>query len=171
MRYGVYGPFEVMRNGNVISRERKDKNDFWKRVENKENGLSYACGCYIMVLRNKAWYIGMAEKQSFRHECFAAHKIVQYDTALNEVCGVPYLILLAKLTPTERFASPSENGHRDIQLLEKLLTGSAIVRNPDLCNVKDTKLLREMNVPGFLNPEQGQGRADSVQALRQALGV
>jgi hypothetical protein len=113
----------------------------------------------------------MAEKQSFRQECFGAHKIVQYDAALNEVGGVPHLLLLPRLTPAGYFSSPSENGHRDIQLLEQLLIGSAIIRNPELRNIKDTKLLREMNVPGFLNSEQGQGRADAVQALRQALGV
>lgn len=171
MRYGVCGPFEVIRNGAIVSRDRNDKNDLWDRVEGKKIGLSHACGCYILILRNKAWYVGMTAKQSFRQECFQAHKIVHYDAALNEVGGVPQLLLMPKFTPTGKFASPSENGHRDIELLEQLLIGSAIIRNPDLRNIKDTKLLREMNVPGFLNSERGQGRADSVQAMRQALGI
>ncbi|MBI5968770.1 MAG: hypothetical protein HY882_13075 [Deltaproteobacteria bacterium] len=171
MRYGIYGPFEIIRNGNIVSRNRLDKKDFWSRVENKAVDLSYACGCYLLIINNKVWYVGMAEKQSFRQECFGDHKIVQYDAALNEVRGVPYLLMVAKLTPSGKYASPSENGHRDIQLLEQLLIGSAIIRNPDLRNIKNTRLLRNMNVPGFLNSEQGQGRATSVQKLRQALSL
>jgi len=171
MNYCVRGPFEVARTGNIVSRDREDKHGFWKLVDNGNEGLSHACGCYILVLRNRAWYVGMSEKQSFRQECFMAHKIVQYDTALNSVGGVPHLLLIPKLTPGGRFAAPSDNGHRDIRLLEKLLIGTAIVRNPDLLNIRDTKLLREMNVPGFLNSEQGQGRAQSVQVLRSSLGI
>ena len=171
MRYAVYGPFEIPRNGKIVSREREDKDALWDEVEQCKEGLSHACGCYVLVIRNRAWYVGLAEKQSFRQECFTAHKIIQYDAALNEVQGVPNLLLLPRLTPTDNFASPSKNGHRDIRLLEKLLIGSAITRNPDLRNIKDTKLLREMNVPGILNSRQGQGRADSVQLLRRALGV
>lgn len=171
MRYSVYGPFEVKRNGNIVSRDRQDKKQLWDQLEAKEDGLSYACGCYVLSIRKRAWYVGLAEKQSFRKECFSVHKIAQYDAALNEVSGVPHLFFLAKRTPGGKFARPSKNGHRDIRMLEKLLIGSAISRNSDLRNVRDTKLLREMNVPGILNSEQGQGRADSVQALRLSLGI
>jgi len=113
----------------------------------------------------------MAEKQSFRQECFTAHKIVQYDASLNEVSGIPSIIFLARRTPSCQFSAPSERGHRDIRMLEKLLIGSAVSRNQDLRNIKDTKILREMNVPGILNSEQGQARADSVQSLKKALGI
>jgi hypothetical protein len=171
MRYSVHGPFEVPRSGNIVSRQRIDRDGFWGRVEGVEECLRGACGCYVLSIRSRAWYVGMAEKQSFRQECFSPHKIVQYDAALNEVQGIPYLLFLARLTPTGQFSSPSQNGHRDIRLLEKLLIGSALARNPDLRNVKDTMLLREMNVPGVLNSERGQARADAVQALRAALGI
>jgi len=171
MRYSIHGPFDVLRDGHIVSRDRADKKDLWDRLEAQEDGLSYACGCYVLSIGKRAWYVGLAEKQSFRKECFSAHKICQYDAALNEVSGIPRLFFLAKRTPGGRFATPSKNGYKDIRTLEKLLIGSAITRNAMLMNIRDTKLLREMNVPGILNSEQGQGRSISVQAIKIVLGV
>lgn len=171
MRFDVFGEFSVPRNGNLVSRSREHKRSFWAAVEDAASGLAGACGCYVFVIRNRAWYVGMAEKQSFKQECFALHKITQYNEALAQVGGNPTILLLPKLTPGGRFASPTSRGHVDIRLLENLLIGSALGRNPDLQNVKGTKLLREMNVPGFLNSRQGQGRANLVQTFKRAVGA
>ncbi len=171
MQYEVYGEFPITRNGSLISRSKEDKSRFWAQVEEMEPDLSEACGCYVFVIRGRAWYVGMAEKQSFKQECFALHKITQYNEALGEVTGNPSLILLPKMTPGGRFAKPTSRGHSDIRLLENMLIGSALGRNPDLQNVKGTKLLREMNVPGFLNPRPGQARASMVQAFKRAMGA
>lgn len=171
MQYEVYGEFPITRNGSLVSRSRDDKAELWDAVEESEPGLSEACGCYVFVIRKRAWYVGMAEKQSFKQECFALHKITQYNEALGEVTGKPSLILLPKLTPGGRFAKPTRRGHSDIRVLENLLIGSALSKNPNLRNVKGTKLLREMNVPGFLNPRPGQARATMVQAFKRAIGA
>lgn len=171
MQYEVYGEFPIARNGSLISRSKEDKGSFWAQVEEMEPGLSDACGCYVFVLRKRAWYVGMAEKQSFKQECFALHKITQYNEALGEVAGKPSLILLPKMTPGGRFAKPTSRGHSDIRILENMLIGSALSRNPDLQNVKGTKLLRQMNVPGFLNPRPGQARALMVQTFKRAIGA
>lgn len=171
MNYEIYGKFPITRNGSLVSRKKEDKQRFWADVEETEMGLSDACGCYIFVIRHRAWYIGMAERQSFKHECFALHKIAQYNDALGQVGGPPSLLLVPKLTPGGRFASPAARGHADIRMLESLLIGSALRRNKKLQNTKGTKLLREMNVPGFLNPKQGQARALAVQAFKCAIGA
>jgi hypothetical protein len=171
MLFNIYGEFLVARNGRLVSRSREDKRNFWAAVEESEPGLPDACGCYVFVIRNRAWYVGMAEKQSFKQECFALHKITQYNEALAQVSGNPTILLLPKLTPGDRFASPTRRGHADIRLLENLLIGSALGRNSSLQNVKGTRLLREMNVPGFLNSRQGQGRATLVQAFKRAVGA
>lgn len=171
MQYEIYGEFPVARNGSLVSRSREHKHAFWAAVEEADSGLSDACGCYVFVIRNRAWYVGMAEKQSFKQECFALHKITQYNEALAQVGGNPTILLLPKLTPGGRFASPTSRGHADIRLLENLLIGSALRRNANLQNVKGTKLLREMNVPGFLNSRQGQARANLVQAFKSAVGA
>jgi hypothetical protein len=171
MQFDIYGEFPVARNGNLVSRSREDKRAFWEAVEEAESGLSDACGCYIFIIRNRAWYVGMAEKQSFKQECFALHKITQYNEALAQVGGNPTILLLPKFTPSGRFANPTSRGHSDIRMLENLLIGSALGRNADLQNVKGTKLLREMNVPGFLNSRQGQARANLVQTFKRAVGA
>jgi hypothetical protein len=172
LKYTVHGQFEVPRSGSLISRKKKDKQSFWAKVEKAEPGLSEACGCYIFVIRGRAWYVGMAERQTFKQECFALHKITQYSEALDKVTGVPKLFLLPKRTPGGRFVKPTkERGHKDIRMLESMLIGSALSRNPDLQNVRGTKLLKEMNVPGFLNSKQGQGRASLVQQFKKVIGV
>lgn len=171
MNYSIFGGFPVSRNGSLVSRRREDKKSFWDKVEETAPGLSDACGCYVFVIRNRAWYVGMAERQTFKQECFALHKITQYNEALGQVSGNPTLFFLPKLTPGGRYASPTSRGHADIRMLENLLIGSALGRNHDLQNVKGTKLLREMNVPGFLNSRQGQARAVVVQRFKRAVGA
>jgi len=171
MHYCVYGPFEVPRNQRLVSRESGDKQRFWDDVDAAATGLADACGCYVFIIRKRAWYIGMAEKQGFRNECFESHKIVLYNEALQARTGRPQMILIARMTPQDRFAKPSKNGRRDISLLEKLIIGMALRRNPSLQNVRGTKLLREMKVPGVLNTGRGEARAKSVQALKKSLGL
>ena len=95
----------------------------------------------------------------------------QYNYSLQRVSGEPQLHLIAKLTPTGRFAAPAANGHRDIQFLETLLIGMALNQNEDLQNIRGTKFLREMRVPGILRPGRGEGRLNSVRSLRGALGM
>lgn len=171
MNYEIFGPFEVPRDGRLTTRNAKARKAFWATVHEEVEDLPDACGCYILVVRNKAWYVGMAEKQTFKKECFQPHKIVQYDSAMGKAKGVPYLIFLAKMTPSGYFASPGKNGYADVQSLEQLLIGAAIDRNPNLCNIKDTKVLREMNVPGFLNTKKGQSNSEAVKEFRLAIGV
>lgn len=171
MQFEIYGPYDVPRNGRWVSRSRTDKRDFWNAVEEDAESLSEACGCYVFAIRGRAWYVGLAERQSFCDECFSGHKVLQYNEALQSVSGNPSLHFIAKVTPGNRFARPGANGHRDIRLLENLLIGVALRRNPELQNVRGTTLLREMNVPGVLNTRQGQGRAGTVQNLRHVLGI
>jgi hypothetical protein len=65
-------------------------------VENGQEGLPDACGCYIISVRNVVWYVGLAEKQAFRRECFAPHTITKIDEAITEGAGHAMLHLLAK---------------------------------------------------------------------------
>lgn len=171
MNFYPYGPFEIPRNGKLVSRDKTERKAFWEEVEGIEEGLSDACGCYVFTINGKAWYVGMAEKQSFYAECFGMHKIVQYNEAMQGIKGKPQLILLAKLTPQDRFSKPSKRGHWDIRALESMLIGLAVSRNPELCNVKGTKHLREMHVPGLLNTGKGVAKATSVRAFKDALGI
>lgn len=171
MEFATYGPFEVPRNGTRVDRTAPALRDFWDAVEDQQEGLTAACGCYVFSIRDRAWYVGMAEKQSFKRECFTAHKLVQFNESLSQVQGRPQLFFIAKHTPAGRFSKPSSRGHRDIRALESLLIGLALSRNPELQNVSGTKLFREMHVPGILNTRRGEARAVPVQKLKKALGV
>lgn len=171
MKFETYGGFELQRNRKLIAHSKTERHEFWAKVDEEEPGLSDACGCYVYVIGKRAWYVGMAEHQSFKSECFTPHKINQYNDALGQVAGRPSLLLLPKVTPGGRFAKPSKRGHGDIRLLESLLIGTALTRNVQLMNIKGTKLLKNMNVPGFLNSRQGQARAHSVQMFKRALGI
>lgn len=55
-------------------------------------------------------------------------------------------------------------------MLENMLIGIAIKKNSHLLNIKGTKIIREMVVPGIINSTQGKPD-NAVQAFKQAMGV
>jgi hypothetical protein len=148
---------------------------FWKQVSDLDAGLPRACGCYIFALRNGknivAWYVGKTERDTFKTECFQPTKIAYFNEVLRSHRGTPLLFLLPRLTKSgTRFSRPNESGYRDVDFLETLLIGLAIERNADLMNIRKSKLLREMIVPGIMNSPPGSPTAP-VLALRNALGL
>jgi len=88
---------------------------------------------------------------------------------LRKKKGTPILTLIAKYTPGNKRVNPTGNKHRDIQFLETMLISKCVARNDELYNVRDTKLLREMQVPGLLNTPQGK-LASSVSEFRGLIG-
>jgi hypothetical protein len=159
----------------LIAGDKKSLNEFWDRVDSEvEEGLSGAIGCYIFSVRAGKgalpWYVGLAERQSFRKECFTSHKLVHYNNVVAARKGTPLLTLIAKYTPGEKLVGPTGSGHRDIEFLETLLIANCLDRNPDLCNKKDTKLVREMVVYGLMNTPQGK-TAGSVAEFQDLIGV
>jgi hypothetical protein len=171
LQYRVFGPYAIPRDGALIAKSPAERREFWAAVEADSDGLPEACGCYVFSIRRRAWYVGLAQSQAFRQECFSLHKLNQYNYALQRVSGEPQLHLIAKLTPTGRFCAPAASGHRDIEFLETLLIGMALNQNEELQNVRGTKFLREMRVPGILRTGPGEGRQNSVRSLRDALGM
>jgi hypothetical protein len=170
MKFQVDGPFDLPRDRKFITTSAKDKRTFWRDVDDRVPGLSEACACYVFTIRNRAWYVGLTIRR-FQQEVFQPHKVILYNSALQEINGKPQLLLLAKITPQGRFAKPgNENRHRDITILENLLIGVGIKRNADLRNIRGTKLLREMYVPGLLNDTRGNPR-QSVQVFKKAMGL
>ncbi|MGD9729611.1 MAG: hypothetical protein AB7Q81_12860 [Gammaproteobacteria bacterium] len=173
MQYFPYSAVAIPKAGRIIARDAGSLNAFWEEVNKEEEGLSEAIGCYIFSIRAGKgllpWYVGLAEKQTFRKECFAPHKLNHYNDAIANRKGTPTLTLIPKFTEGDRFAKPSKNGHRDIQLLETMLIGACLRRNKGLLNAKDTKLLREMVVPGLLNNQQGRDY-QCVREFRALIG-
>jgi hypothetical protein len=92
------------------------------------------------------------------------HKALeQYDSK-----PMPSLLFAARITSRGRFSQAVPAGELD--WLEKMMIGAAMNRNDELTNKKDTKLLRELRVPGFLGSlGVGHATAKSIQALKRCL--
>lgn len=172
MKYNIHGPLKIpLAKPQRFTREASVRRDFWNELEEQSPGLSYACGCYLISVRNCIWYVGRAEGQDFRHECFTADKIIKIERAMDEGDGPASLTLIARETNAGRFSKPSANGHRDIRDLELLLIGAALERNESLLNRSSTKILREIVVPGFIRSPKGCGNQSSVKAFKRIMGL
>lgn len=172
MRFAVLGAYELPRRNRLIDDCAASKKSFWEYVDNDVEGLSGACGCYIFAAQNRPWYVGLAEKQSFGQECLTYQKVNVYNKVLaGYKRAAPWLYLIAKLTPGGNFSHPSKNGHSDIGALEKILIGLSISQNSKVANIRGTKFLKKMNVPGIINTEPGQSSAYAVQGIRDLLGI
>jgi hypothetical protein len=158
--YSIHGPFEIrtykgVKNNKAVNRAIEAKKSFWDEVETKVPDLPTACGCYLFAIQAgkgfTPWYVGLAEK-GFQKECLTGHKFGIYTDVLNSGSGTPILFFIARLTNKKNiFAKPSKNGRNDIKFLENMLIGTAIVKNSELKNKKQTKYLRNMRVPGVIN--------------------
>lgn len=176
MNFFPHTSIEIPRqnNGNVAA-DKESLAFFWMTVDSQlEDGLSSAIGCYIFSMRSGRgilpWYVGLAEKQSFRKECFTSHKLVHYNNILASRTGTPMMTFVSKYTPGGKLLSPTGNSHRDIKFLERILISNCLKRNANVSNSRDTKLLREMIVPGLLNSPQGKAYS-SVSDFRDLIGA
>ena len=145
---------------------------FWEEVENDSPGLSQACGCYIFSIKASRgitpWYVGQS-KTSFKDECFQDHKKAQYHEVVNHLIkGTPILTFIARLTPNKKFKDTLDKPEADF--VEQQLIQYALVKNPELINVKNTKLPRQIQIPGFLNSPKGRPSKGAEQ-LRLTLGM
>jgi hypothetical protein len=162
------------KNGHVAA-DRESLTFFWDTVNSQlEDGLAGGIGCYIFSVKSGGgslpWYVGLAEKQSFRKECFTSHKLVHYNDVLAGRRGIPMMTFVAKYTPGERLLGPTGNEHRDIRFLERMLISNCLKRNADVSNSRDTKLLREMMVPGLMNSPAGKA-STSVSDFKNLIGA
>jgi len=176
MNFHPQEAFAIPKQGNgLVASDKTSLSQFWDQLDEAlGDELSGGVGCYIFSIRAGKgvlpWYVGLAEKQSFRKECFTHHKITHYNNAIAARKGTPLLTLVAKYTPGGKLVRPTGGSHRDIQQLETMLIGNCLGRNGKLLNVKDTKLLREMVVPGLLNSPKGKPPA-TVRAFKSLIGA
>jgi hypothetical protein len=174
MNYLPHSPFPIPRgsNGLISSQE---LTEYWVRLDEAlGDKVSESVGCYIFSIRSGRgclpWYVGRAEKQSFRRECFAPHKLNHYNNAIGGRKGTPLLTLIAKYTSGTRLVGPTGKLHSDIRRLETILIANALSRNPQLRNIHDAALLRKMHVAGLLNAKPGKPAA-AVSQFRALLGI
>ena len=175
MRFYPYQSIEIPRQENgLIANDKDSLRYFWETVEEIEEGLSQAIGIYIFSIRagkgSIPWYVGKAEKQVFMKECFQHHKLTHYNNCIAKRKGTPLLTLIPKFTKKDYFVQPNGYEHADITTLEKMLIGTCLKKNPKLANARDTKLYRELTLPGYINTPQG-GISSCVKEFKAMLGV
>jgi hypothetical protein len=152
MDFSVYGPFEVKRKLNgLIDASKQSRQNFCSVVEESKLNLSLSTGCYVFALKSgggsTAWYVGKAEGQPFSKEIFTSHKINVFNDVLASKKGIPQIYFIPRLSTSGKLCGPGKMRRRTIDFLETTLIGMAL---PELKNIKDTKMLREIRVPAII---------------------
>ena len=170
-KYGVYGPFQIPRTDDRLEVDRSRLRDFWKEVDEWSGGLAGASGCYVFAMRAakgaRPWYVGQA-KRGFRQECFAAHKLVRYNSVIGRRQGTPILFLLARVTPKGKFTK--KLGPKEANWVENLLIRQCLQANAELLNVSGTAFATEVVIPGVFHSPAGP-RSTETAALRGLLNL
>jgi len=159
MHFKIGGPFEISLDDNCCIPD--SLSEFWKRVDRRYDGLSQAKGCYVFAVKTSGrggyypWYVGKTNNQTFYNECFKPHQRVHYGKALNQYDKArAFLYLIPQMTKTGYFSKASSG--QAIDFVETYLIGLGLRANRQLRNKKDTKLYREVILPGFLNSGRGK---------------
>jgi hypothetical protein len=172
MHFQTFGPFEF--TGSQPA--------FWKQVDAQAKqydvdpwDLRVAAGCYLFAIKRgsalKPWYVGKTNAANgFMGEIFTGHKLRHYRRVMDDTKRKSGHILLFPIV-TEGGAIRRYTSSADgvINWLEKIMIGMAFRKNPEICNVRDARLLREVWVEGVMG-RQNAGRINGpAQAARNAL--
>jgi hypothetical protein len=174
MRFIPYGPLEVPVTDGAVDASQLKK--WWHDIDfdGKHTYLPAAYGCYIFVLQIGStlvpWYVGRT-RASFKGEILTRHKRGILEEVLkSNKRGRLAIIFLARTTSKgtlrrgdRRSATP------EVKFLEDALIGACLARNPDLMNKSQTRYLRQIVVPGFLN-DKGMKRSPSAKMIAQIVG-
>jgi hypothetical protein len=143
-------------------------------LEEYDEGLSDACGCYVFATRAgrgyTPHYIGQASKRSIADEALNPSNREKYNLVLGLGRGKPMLFILPMLTPQGRYRRRRQVNSKlpEMNFLERWLITTAIQKNADLVNNKETRFLRRIHVTGLLNSKRGESTTPS-RLLSKAL--
>nr|WP_199045497.1 hypothetical protein [Dyella sp. ASV24] len=175
MRFDVAGPFEIPRHGKKRNITKESLVQLSAQMEEREEGLSESCGCYVFAKRAGGgitpWYVGQACKRPMLKEALNPDNITKYNGVLDDDKGTPLLFVIPARTrggKLRKRPASEKGGLPSITFLEKWLIAAAIEKNPDLVNNKETRFLRDLHVVGIFNPKQGESTTASKD-LRRAL--
>jgi len=178
MKFEVLGPYEVP----IKSILKIDHvSDLRKSIQEDAqcSDLLSSCGCYVFGVKSSGaktvmpWYVGKAERQTVLNEATNPTHLQLFNEILDEYKrGTPTWFFLPALTPEGRARKPTtgKGGIKEIDFLEDWLIAQALKRNPNLWNIRKTKMLRDLTVRGLFNPKQGDMN-DEAAALKACLGV
>jgi|GEM_PF-2256796 len=172
-QYEPYGPFKVPLESGRISKNLKK---FWEEVDTQKSGLPEAVGCYIFAVKRASasipFYVGKTVRLGFNKEVFQPSKELQVALLGTLENGDVELYLIPRVTntgkPRGKYGGNVRQSHDGkIAMLEELLIGLALAKNPDLGNVKGRK---QIQLPGVMN-ESGERRSPDADRLAALLGI
>ncbi len=179
MRYKVHGPYEIGVDSGQESRiNRGEIQDLWEQVGGE---LQEACGVYLFGMRgsgtyknagkNLPWYVGKAEKQTFKQECFNGRNRDTFNEILAtyKKKGKPFLYLLARQEDDEYSKPAANKPHRDVGLVEELFIQLSLSINNDLKNISATKMARRTSIRGLLNTNKRT--SEDVDHFKSMFGI
>ncbi len=192
MRFKVYGPYDIgVGEGYSKWIDKQDIKVFWEEtVCSDDSKLPDACGVYLFGMggvkgRTKGaaaqtlpWYVGKAEKLTFKKECFNFKNLYYYNSILiNEYGGEgrPFLYLLARVDrvddKNDRFSPPASNQEEflGVRFVEEMFIQQSLSANNDLLNKAMTKMIKETSIRGFLNTRNHP--SPSVDKLKGVFGI
>ena len=165
--YALYGPLRIPRTGDRKRIATKRLNEFW---DCDADEVAVARGCYIFGIRSaagtKPWYVGKT-RRTFRQECFTDRNQLRFNEVLAERKGTPVLFLLARMTPTGRFGTPTP---QEADWVEQMLIHHCLYANGELLNVHGARLATEVVIPGLHNSPPGRP-SEEARALKLLLSL
>jgi len=157
----VFGPFDIAFDAEGHSKFIRAEHGtaFWSQPTNKP--LAPKQGVYVFAIRAgrgfTPWYVGRATK-GFGQEVFTPHKREHFNDALRKVRkGNPVLFLVAR--PGSRNKVP----FAEIVDMETQLTQDALLENPDLRNIQNTKNLPRWAIAGLIRTDPGRPTTPTMQ--------
>jgi len=171
VNFDIAGPFEIKRFGKKKIINKESLTDLCEQLEECEEGLSLAGGCYVFAKRvgkgTLPWYVGQACKAPLAKEALNPDNRGKYNEVIDSK-GTPVLYVIPERTPTGKLRKRRSKPSATLDFLEEWLIAAAIERNPNLINTQKTRYLRELHVVGLFNSTKGESTKAS-QSLAEAL--
>ena len=192
MRFQIFGPYDISDEQTSRYAGWLDKDDFdhfWCTVDDgtdKSPGrLSNACGVYLFGVRGVEgkrkvigqtlpWYVGKAERQSFRKECFNHKNQNEFNRVWSTVyrgMGTPFVYLLARTELDGTFSSPTRGKYPGVSFVEELLIQLSLAVNSDLVNKQLTRQAQKTSIRGILNSKIKGKIPATVSGFKTLVGL
>ena len=190
MNFEVYGPFELNAESDGGFSgwiDQPEINAFWDEVRKKYENLGNACGVYMFCVEGKQkgkgkttnlpWYVGKAEKLTFKQECFNHRNQLSYNKVISqiyrEVTAINFYFV-ARHNRDGEFSAPAKKDdgtvYEGVRFAERLFMQKSLAANNHLLNIQDLKDARGTHIRNILNWPV-RGRDDySADALKRSLG-
>src|SRR5580692_11425011 len=98
MDFDIAGPFEISRQGENQLVTKRSLNDLKAKLEDWDEGLSDACGCYVFAIRAgrgyTPYYVGQATKRAIPKEALNPSNREKYNVVLGYGRGRPVIFVL-----------------------------------------------------------------------------